>query len=109
MPGVILVVGCVLACRFGSNGEGAAAYVATIQGKANDGVLEVGRERSVEILTEVVLKNMNLVSSRVKRFTDVDSSSGEGDKVENVSHSGWKVLECVGRNDHPTVAWDGEP
>ena len=70
---------------------------------SNNDVFEVGRDRSVGILTEVVLKDMDSVASGVNRFTDVDGSSGEGDKVEDVFHSIWKVLECVGRNDHPTV------
>ncbi len=38
---------------------------------SNDDVLKVGRERSVGILMEVLLKNMNSVVSGVKRFTDI--------------------------------------
>ena len=35
----------------------------------NDDVLEVGRDRSVGVLTEVTLKNVDSISSAVKRFT----------------------------------------
>ncbi len=59
---------------------------------SNDDVLEVGRERSVGILTEVLLKNMNSVVSRVKRFMDVDGGVVKADELENISHSRGKVL-----------------
>jgi len=35
----------------------------------NDDVLEVGRDRSVGVLMEVILKNVDSISSGVKRFT----------------------------------------
>jgi len=40
----------------------------------NDDILEVGRDRSVGVLTAVILKNVDSISSGVKRFTDVDGS-----------------------------------
>ena len=58
----------------------------------NDDVLEVGRDRIVGILTEVILKNVDSVSSGVKRFTDVDGSVGKADELENIAHSRRKVL-----------------
>ncbi len=59
---------------------------------SNDDVLEVGRERSVGVLTKVLLKNMNSVVSGVKRFTDVNGSVVKADKLENIAHSRGKVL-----------------
>jgi hypothetical protein len=59
---------------------------------SNDDVLEVGRERSVGILTEVILKNVDSVSSGVKRFTDIDGSVAKADELENMAHSRRKVL-----------------
>ena len=59
---------------------------------SNDDVFEVGRERSVGILTEVILKNVDSVSSGVKRFTDVDGSVAKADELENIAHSRRKVL-----------------
>ncbi len=58
----------------------------------NNDVLKVGRERSVGILTEVLLKNMNSVVSRVKRSTDVDGGVVKADELENIPHSRGKVL-----------------
>ena len=58
---------------------------------SNNDVFEVGRE-SVGILTEVILKNVDSVSSGVKRFTDVDGSVGKADELENIAHSRRKVL-----------------
>ena len=48
---------------------------------ANNSVLKVGRERIKEIFAEVILKNMNLVLSRVKRFVDIDGGIIELDEV----------------------------
>ncbi len=59
---------------------------------SNDYVLKVGRERSVGILTEVLLKNTNSVVSGVKRFTDVDGGVVKADELENITHSRGKVL-----------------
>jgi hypothetical protein len=59
---------------------------------SNDDVFKVGRERSVGILTEVILKNVDSVSSGVKRFTDVDGSVVKADVLENIAHSRRKVL-----------------
>jgi len=51
----------------------------------NNDVLEVGRDRIVRILTEVISKNVNSISSGVKRFTDVDGSILKADEVEDVT------------------------
>jgi hypothetical protein len=59
---------------------------------SNNDVFEVGRERSVGILMEVILKNVDSVSSGVKRFTDVDGSVVKADELENIAHSRRKVL-----------------
>ncbi len=59
---------------------------------SNDDVLEVGRERSAGILTEIILKNVDSVSSGVKRFTDVDGSVVKADELENIAHSRRNVL-----------------
>ncbi len=59
---------------------------------SNYDVFKVGRERSVGIPTEVILKNVDSVSSGVKRFTDVDGSVVKADELENISHSRRKVL-----------------
>ncbi len=59
---------------------------------SNNDVLEVGRERSVGILTEVLLKNMNSVVSGVKRFMDVDGGIVKADELENIVHSRGEVL-----------------
>ena len=59
---------------------------------SNHDVFEVGRERSVGILTDVILKNVDPVSSGVKRFTDVDGSVVKADELENIAHSRRKVL-----------------
>ena len=59
---------------------------------SNNDVLEVGRERSVGILMEVILKNVDSVSSGVKRFTDVDGSIVKADELGNIAHSRRKVL-----------------
>ena len=55
------------------------------------------------------MENANAIVSRVKRFTDIDGSIVESDEVEDVFHSRWKVLECVRRNNHPSVERDGKP
>ncbi len=62
---------------------------------SNDDVLEVGRERSVWVLTKVLLKNMNSVVSGVKRFTDVNDSVVKADELENIAHVMWHFCECV--------------
>ncbi len=59
---------------------------------SNNDVFEVGRERSVGILMEVILKNVDSVLSGVKRFTGVDGSVVEADELENIAHSRRKVL-----------------
>ena len=59
---------------------------------SDDDVLKVGSERSVGILKEVVLKNMDSLASGVKRFTDVDGGVGKADELENIAHSRRKVL-----------------
>ena len=75
----------------------------------NDDVLEVGRDRIVGILTEVISKNVNSISSRVKRFTDVDGSILKADEVEDVTNSRRKMLEGIKRDDYVAVDCDGEP
>ncbi len=59
---------------------------------SNNDVFEVGRERSVGILREVILKNVDSVLSGVKRFTDVDGSIAKADELENIAHSRRKVF-----------------
>ncbi len=75
----------------------------------NDDVLEVGRDRIVGILTEVILKNMDSISSGVKRFTDVDGSIVKADEVEDVVNSRRKMLEGIRRDDYVAVDGGGEP
>jgi len=58
----------------------------------NDDVLEVGRDRIVGILTEVILKNMDSVSSGVKRFTDVDGSCEIRWLSFEANDVGWKPM-----------------
>ena len=76
---------------------------------SNNDVFEVGRERSVGILTEVILKNVDSISSGVKRFTDVDGSIVEVDEVEDVTNSRRKMLEGIRRDDYVAVDGGGEP
>ena len=52
---------------------------------------------------------MNAFLSGVKRFADIDSSSRKRDEVEDILYSLWKVLECVGRDNHSAIEWGGEP
>ncbi len=75
----------------------------------NDDVLEVGRDRIVGILAEVILKNVNSISSGVKRFTDVDGSILKADEVEYVTNSRRKMLEGIRRDDYIAVNGGGEP
>jgi len=75
----------------------------------NDDVLEVGRDWIVGILTEVILKNVNSISSGVKRFTDVDGSIVEADEVEDIANSRRKMLEGIRRDDYVVVNGGGEP
>jgi len=72
----------------------------------NDDVLEVGRDRIVGILTEVILKNVDSISSGVKRFMDVDGSIVKADEVEDVRR---KMLEGIRRDDYVAVDGGGEP
>jgi len=67
----------------------------------NDDVLKVGRDRSVGVLTEVILKNVDSISSGVTRFTD--------DEVENIANSRRKMLEGIRRDDYAAVDGGGEP
>ena len=46
----------------------------------NDDVLKVGRDKSVEILTEVILKNVDSISSGVKRSADIDGRVAKADE-----------------------------
>jgi len=77
----------------------------------NNDVLEVGRDRSVGVLREVILKNVDSISSGVKRFTDVDGSIVKSDKFENIANSRRKMLEGIRRDDHdgppnsPPILW----
>ncbi len=59
---------------------------------SNDDVLEVGRGRSVGVLTKVLLTSMNSVVSGVKRFTDVNGGVVKADELENIAQSRGKVL-----------------
>jgi len=72
----------------------------------NDNVLEVGRDRIVGILTKVFLKNVDSISSGVKRFMDVDGSIVKADEVEDVRR---KMLEGIRRDDYVAVDGGGEP
>ena len=76
---------------------------------SNDDVLEVGRDRSVGVLTEVILKYVNSISSGVKGFTDVDGSVVKADELENIANSRRKMLEGISRDDYTTVDGGGEP
>ena len=75
----------------------------------NNDVLEVGRDRIVGILTEVISKNVNSISPRMKRFMDVDGSIVKTDEVENVANSRRKMLEGIRRDDYVAVDGGGEP
>ena len=75
----------------------------------NDDVLEVGRDRIVGILTEVILKNVDSILSGVKRFTDIDVSIVKADEVENVANSRRKMLEGIRRDDYVAVDGGGKP
>ena len=56
-----------------------------------------------------MLKNTNAIVSGLKRFMDIDGSIVEGDKVEDIFHSRWKVLQCIRRNNHSAIERDGKP
>ena len=73
----------------------------------NDDVLEVGRDRSVGVLTAVILKNEDSILSGVKRFTDVDGSILKADKVEDVANSRREMLESIRRDDYIAVNGGG--
>ena len=73
----------------------------------NDDVLEVGRDRIVGILTEVISKNVNSISSGVKRFTDVDGSILKADEVEDVANSRREMLESIRRDDYIAINGGG--
>jgi len=75
----------------------------------NDDVLEVGRDRSGGVLTEVILKNVDSISSGVKRFMDVDGSIVKADEVENIANSSEKMLQGIRRDDYADVDGGGEP
>jgi hypothetical protein len=47
---------------------------------SNDDVLEVGRDRSVGVLTEVILENVDSISSGVKRSADIDGRVAKADE-----------------------------
>ena len=44
-----------------------------------------------------------------KGFTNINSSSREGDELKDVAHASWKVLESVKRDNHPAIERGGEP
>ena len=44
-----------------------------------------------------------------KGFTNINRSGREGNRLKDVVHSRWKVLQCVERNDYPAVEHGGEP
>ena len=73
----------------------------------NDDVLEIGRDRSVGVLTEVILENVDSISSGVKRFMDVDGSILKADKVEDVANSRREMLESIRRDDYIAVNGGG--
>ena len=64
---------------------------ATVPSSNND-VLEVGRDRSVGVLMEIILEDVNSLSSGVKRLTDVDGSAAKPDELEDIAYSRRKVL-----------------
>ena len=61
------------------------------------------------ILTKVFLKNVDSISSGVKRFMDVDGSIVKADEVEDVANSRRKMLEGIRRDDYIAVNGGGEP
>ena len=75
----------------------------------NNDVVEVGRDRIVGILTEVISKNVNSISSGVKRSTDVDGSILKADEVEDVTNSRREMLESIRRDDYIAINGGGEP
>ncbi len=40
---------------------------------------------------------------------DINCSGGEGNKLEDVAYSRWKVLQCVERDDYLFIERGGEP
>ena len=88
----IEAVGCKDMIFHASEVRGNIATEEKVTIPSNNYVFEVGRNRSVGILTEVILKNVDSVSSGVKRFTDVDGSVVKADELENIAHSRRKVL-----------------
>ena len=92
--------------------SGARGMIATEEKVAipsNNDVLEVGRDRSVGVLTEVILKNVDSILSGVKGFTDVDGSIVKADELENIANSRRKMLEGIRRDDYAAVDGSDEP
>ena len=73
----------------------------------NNDVLEVGRDRSVGVLTEIILKNVDSIPSGVKRLTDVNGSILKADEVEDVANSRREMLESIRRDDYIAVNGGG--
>ena len=60
---------------------------------SNNDVLKVGRDRSVGVLAEVILKNVDSILSGVKGFTDINGSIQSANEMEDVSDSRRKMVE----------------
>ncbi len=74
---------------------------------SNDDVLEVGRDRSVGVLTEVILENADSISSGVKRFTDIDGSLAKADEFEDIANTRRKIWESIRRDNYAAVDGGG--
>ena len=70
--------------------SGVRGMIATkekVTAPSNNDVLEVGRDRSVGVLTDIILKNVDSIPSGVKRLTDVNGSIAKADEFENIANS----------------------
>jgi hypothetical protein len=76
---------------------------------SNNDVLKIGQDRSVEILTKVILENVDSVLSGVKGFTNVDGSIVKADELKDITNSRRKILEGIRRDDYAAVEGSGEP
>ena len=76
---------------------------------SNNDVLEVGRDRSVGVLMEIILEDVNSLSSGVKRLTDVDGSVIEADELVDITNCRREVLESIRRDEDTAVDGGGKP
>jgi len=67
--------------------RGMIATKEKVTAPSNNDVLEVGRDRSVGVLTDIILKNVDSIPSGVKRLTDVNGSIAKADEFENIANS----------------------